>query len=567
MSRQIQIAAIALLAFGALGLGLLGADAAGLGGNVIPTPTSTPTATATPPRLPAPAWRINLSAAPDEIVCDGQHASRVTVQVFGPDGNPVPDGTPVYFATVGRPGFVSPPVATTHFGLAKTDAGAYLNPQAPFEPFSVQIDTSRIEATLRVLCLPPGAGGCDVPSSPPQVSPPDVSPPQQSSPPQPTCVPPQSPPECVPPASPPQNVSPPCRTPTPTPQFSPPPCGVPSPPLGTPDCATSTPTPCGVTSPPFGTPPCGGVDVCLIPIPPFPPLPCDTPTPTPTPGIATDICLPPPFGTLPCDTPTPTPTPAPAGIFWAIDCDLSTAGIESQCEVPLGTGSLDVGVILGNAGALTPHVAAFNFVVHDPDTGRLDPAPGLDLDRNSNPDLDESDMIGPWYCGLPAPNIDTGQDGPGTAASFLSCFNPADVSNLPVLGPGGLRLAKVHYNFPAGAEPGSVLLTLSEAAVADAGGADMGGCPGEGGLPVIPCLPAKINLVPQPATATATATATPAPCTGDVNGDRKVNVIDLVAVTQHLGKRPPDLRFDVNHDGKLNSLDLVLVIKNMGKRC
>ena len=46
LSTKIRIAAIALLAFGALGLGLLGADAAGLGGNVLPTPTSTPTATA-----------------------------------------------------------------------------------------------------------------------------------------------------------------------------------------------------------------------------------------------------------------------------------------------------------------------------------------------------------------------------------------------------------------------------------------------------------------------------------------------------------------------------------------
>lgn len=565
MSRKIQIAAIALLAFGALGLGLLGADAAGLGGNVLPTPTSTPTATATPPRLPAPAWRINLSAAPDEIVCDGQHASRVTVQVFGPDGNPVPDGAPVYFGTIGRAGFVSPPVATTHSGLAKTDAGAYLNPQAPFEPFSVQIDTGRIEATLRVLCLPPSAGGCDVPRSQPQVSPPDVSPPQQGSPPQPTCAPPQSPPECAPPQSPPQNVSPPCPTPTPTPQFSPPPCGVPSPPFGTPDCATPTPTPCGVTSPPFGTPPCGEIVPCFISATPDATQSCFTPTPTP--GIATDICLPPPLGTLPCDTPTPTPTPALTGIFWAIDCDLSASGVQSECDVPLGTSSLDVGVVLGNAGALTPHVAAFNFLLHNPDTGRLDPPPGADLDRNGNPDLDESAMIGPWQCGLPPPDNDTGQDGPSAAASFLSCFNVADLSNLPVLGPGGLRLAKVRYDIPAGAGPGSVLLTLSQVAVSDTDGADMATCPGDGFLPEVPCLPAKINLVPLPATATVTATATPAACVGDVNGDGKVNVIDLVAVTQHLGKRPPDLRFDVNHDGKLNSLDLILVIRNMRKRC
>ena len=307
--------------------------------------------------------------------------------------------------------------------------------------------------------------------------------------------------------------------------------------------------------------------MCPITIPANGALPCFTPTPTP--GIATDICLPPPIGTLPCNTPTPTPTPAPTGVFWAIDCDLSASGVQSECDIPLGAGSLDVGVVLGNAGALTPHVAAFNFVVHDPDTGRLDPPPGVDLDRNSNPNLDESEMLGQWQCTPPPPDNDTGQDGPGAAASFLSCINPSAVSELPVLGPGGLRLAKVRYSIPAAADPGSVLLTLSQVAAADADVAELGACPGDGGLPVIPCLPAKINLVPQPApaTATASATVTPASCTGDVNGDGKVNVIDLVAVTQHLGKRPPDLRFDVNHDGKLNSLDLILVVKNMRKRC
>jgi hypothetical protein len=396
MSTKIQVAAIALLTFGALGLGLLGADAAGLGGNVLPTPTSTPTATATPTPTP---------------------------------------------------------------GIA-TD-----------------------------ICFPP--------------------------------------------------------------------------PIGTGQCFTPTPTP---------TPSVGDF-ICFPP--PIGTGQCFTPTPTPTPSVGDFICFPPPIGTVPCDTPTPTPTPTPAptGIFWAVDCDLSTPGVQGECDVPLGTGSLEVGVVLGNAGILTPHVAAFNFVVHDPDTGRLDPPPGADLDRNSNPDLDESEMTGQWQCTPPAPDNDTGQDGPGAAASFLSCINPSAVSTLPVLGPGGLRLAKVRYDIPAGADPGSVLLTMSQVAAADADVAEFGACPGDGGLPVVPCLSARINLVPATATvtatatATSTATATPAPCVGDVNGDGKVNVLDLVAVTRHLRTRPPDLRFDVNHDGKLNSLDLIVVIKNMRKRC
>ncbi len=52
---------------------------------------------------------------------------------------------------------------------------------------------------------------------------------------------------------------------------------------------------------------------------------------------------------------------------------------------------------------------------------------------------------------------------------------------------------------------------------------------------------------------------------GDVNGDRQVNILDLVFVAQQLGKTvPADSPADVNGDGVVNILDLVQVAQHFG---
>ncbi len=52
---------------------------------------------------------------------------------------------------------------------------------------------------------------------------------------------------------------------------------------------------------------------------------------------------------------------------------------------------------------------------------------------------------------------------------------------------------------------------------------------------------------------------------GDVNGDGKVNILDLVFVAQQLGKSvPADSPADVNSDGIVNILDLVQVAQHFG---
>jgi hypothetical protein len=176
-----------------------------------PLPTDTPTSTPTTwPRAGAP-HTIQLSSDPDEVVCDGQHPALIRVRLLDASGNPVANGTPVYFMI--WQGYVTPDVTTTSDGDANTFA--YPNNFGGYGAVQVQVDVARIEATLRILCMPP-AEGCS--PAPWPESPPAISPPQT-----------------------------PCPTPTSTPES---PCGFVSPP-----CDTPTPPPCsGETSPPCATP-------------------------------------------------------------------------------------------------------------------------------------------------------------------------------------------------------------------------------------------------------------------------------------------------------------------------
>ncbi|MHA1829613.1 MAG: dockerin type I domain-containing protein, partial [Candidatus Heimdallarchaeaceae archaeon] len=57
---------------------------------------------------------------------------------------------------------------------------------------------------------------------------------------------------------------------------------------------------------------------------------------------------------------------------------------------------------------------------------------------------------------------------------------------------------------------------------------------------------------------------------GDVNGDCKVDVLDLVSVRNKLNQDPnipTNKKADVNKDGRINVLDLILVRNNLGKTC
>jgi hypothetical protein len=569
---------LAMLALTAGAFGLAGVHAAGLGGGKLPlihfgvgTATATPPPTFTPTPGAGPAASIELMPDPDEIVCDGVHSSRITVHVRDALGASVNNGTPVYFSVTGRPGVADPSVATIQNGVVTTKVHGFLLPQNAFQPFFVQVDVGRIEASIRVLCLPPAQCPPGVPCTPCD----PTSPPQPASPP---CAPPCAPasppqafsPPCAPPcdpSSPPQAFSPPCAPPcgpaSPPQAFSPP-CATPTPPLeplcvpvspSSPPCDTPTPTltpPCGPSSPPFGYPACA--------------------TPTPLPGCSPFVPASPPCvpaTPLPCLPGVISPQCGPDnGYSIALDCDTAAAGIQASCNVPLGATSLDVAVVLRNAGPRTDVPAAFNFIVHDSDTSRLNPPPGTDANFNANPDFNEAGLGTSWTCAVAPPSANTGADGPGKATSFLLCF---DASGLSAPVPPGTerRLATVHYDLPPGAAAGPVPLSLSDVVFANYLEEQLLLCDSSS-TPPSQCFGATVNLVAGPAGGpkppTATPTPAPPPC-ADVTRDGRVTLDDVLAMVMRLRQRHPSLRYDVNHDGKVDTADLLMVVQQLGRRC
>jgi hypothetical protein len=268
MKRSIWLLIVALFAVAAIEFGVLGAASAGasfvpgwLGGpgdasavrdgnpacpphsdRCRPTPAPTPIS---PPVSPPPCQpdrehsaaracdgqpaSIQLTPDPLVIHCDGLDHSTLTVRVTDAKGQPIADGTNVYFMAYN--GNTTPWSAQTHRGVASTTVSFYgdIFPPGP----NVGVDVGPLEAGVRIRCFP------DSNRQPP------------------------SPPPCAP--SPP-SVSPPCATPTP------PPCSV-SPPSVSPPCATPTP-------PPTATP---GIPSCVLSLPPVSP-PCPAPTSAPSVG-------------------------------------------------------------------------------------------------------------------------------------------------------------------------------------------------------------------------------------------------------------------------------------------
>lgn len=85
--------------------------------------------------------------------------------------------------------------------------------------------------------------------------------------------------------------------------------------------------------------------------------------------------------------------------------------------------------------------------------------------------------------------------------------------------------------------------------------------------PTATFTPAPPTNTPAPATATRTPTPTVTPggnpcANADVDDDGDIDVRDLVAVAQHLGKKGRgNLQYDVNRDGKVDLADLLTVFK------
>lgn len=67
-------------------------------------------------------------------------------------------------------------------------------------------------------------------------------------------------------------------------------------------------------------------------------------------------------------------------------------------------------------------------------------------------------------------------------------------------------------------------------------------------------------------TTTPTPVATAPSKTGDVNGDNKVDIVDIGIVIDNYGRNPiPNPKSDINRDGLVNIIDIGMIIDNYGK--
>jgi hypothetical protein len=273
MNQKLMIVVVGLLALGALEFGLLGASASGLvggSGHTLPpiqqrstlpdtaTATAIPAATSTPETIGFyEAGSIELKRPqPSAIPCDGNTPSTIQVFLRNGLGDPVKDGTPVYFDVFN--GSASPPNATTYRGAASTNVVIYSDSYSA-QP-NVGVRSGDLETAVRLRCLP--NSNCPV-SPPPNSSPPCAPAPFPCNPSpgadvnSPPCavVTPISPPICAP-----NQTSRPCTP------FSPPPC---DPTETSPPCVVPTPDPCAhspLICPPVsvpGTPPMTGGEIYL----------------------------------------------------------------------------------------------------------------------------------------------------------------------------------------------------------------------------------------------------------------------------------------------------------------
>ena len=167
-------------------------------------------------------------------------------------------------------------------------------------------------------------------------------------------------------------------------------------------------------------------------------------------------------------------SPTPNNQYFAIDCDLGVPGIQDDCTYSTDAGIIDVGVVFVNQIGSATTLCCFNFNVIDPDTSRLNPpavpAPPLE----SNPDANQAALSPNLQCAPPPPDNDTGAGGPGTAASG-SCYD-GSAQGPPIAAGGSVLLARVRYNVPPAAAPGTVPLTLDFVAAYDNSFIELGSC-------------------------------------------------------------------------------------------
>lgn len=198
-----------------------------------------------------------------------------------------------------------------------------------------------------------------------------------------------------------------------------------------------------------------------------------------------------------------TPT---SGMYAAVDCDISVAGVQDECTLPANATSIDVAVVLGNADTPASDISAIQFNVLA-NQRVLEPANGADSNKNGNPDFDDASFpSGTWSCTPPPPARDTNTD-PLVADSFLSCYQSDFEGGEPFNAGSELRAAIVRYDI---ARTGTAEIALDRLTVGDTVGFEVMSCNPAGEVPT-QCFGARIQVGVQTPTPTSTSTSTPPP--------------------------------------------------------
>jgi len=212
--------------------------------------------------------------------------------------------------------------------------------------------------------------------------------------------------------------------------------------------------------------------------------------------------------------------PPTSGFYMAIDCNVTTPGIQDICAYPVGTTDVQVAIVAGNATGAATTIGSFDFAAETnepvllPRTDITNPEPGGAFDA--------------WNCDLIPPSADENPDAT-IAVSRAACFQFPGMT----FAPGVIELARVRYTAsPGGAVVRFVLPQFSDAAgIYDLDGLDLVLCPGAAG-----CFAAAIAIGDSFDTPTALPTITQTPTvTPTALPQRTPSVTPTGAVTDVLG--------------------------------
>jgi hypothetical protein len=192
----------------------------------------------------------------------------------------------------------------------------------------------------------------------------------------------------------------------------------------------------------------------------------------------------------PC-RPTSTHTPFPPLVSLAVDCDVTTAGVQSHCAAPVGE-PLEVGVVLANVSGRDLLIGAADFLLDYGDGSLLPPSPTDGSAFDGNPDFNDA-LFGPtWDClPLPTPHWVNGSN--GDSGALLSCFVTQHGTMLELAAGEEAVFGTVHFDAPSGY--GEQALEFVFAHISDDLFDTLGSCTDPGGsFRPMPCAGATVGV-------------------------------------------------------------------------